>query len=94
MMFVLTGHFRAGAEARRQAIHEGYNEHLRQRAAHVRFGGPLFDEAGRRSGVLLVVEVADRAAADAFLQASPYQLAGLYERTEVAEIRPEVGYPR
>ena len=43
------------------------------------------------AAVLLVVEVADRQAADAFLQASPYTAAGLYARTWVEEIRPEIG---
>ena len=94
MLFVVTGRFKPGAEAQRLAIHESYNEHLMQHAAHVRFGGPLFDAQGARCGVLLVVEVADRQAADAFLQASPYTAAGLYARTWVEEIRPEIGYLR
>ena len=94
MMFVVTGQFKPGAEAERQAIHERYNEHLMQHGAHVRFGGPLFDKDGGRCGVLLVVEVHDRRAADDFLQASPYQAAGLYARTWIEEIRPEIGYPR
>ena len=94
MLFVVTGRFKADIEAERVAIHESYNEHLMQRTAHVRFGGQLFDEKGSRTGVLLVIEVRDLQAAEAFLKSSPYDNAGLYERADIAEIRPEIGYPR
>ena len=35
------------------------------------------------NGSLLAVEVADRAAAEKLLELDPYNLAGLFERTEV-----------
>ena len=91
MLFVVTGYFKPGAEAERLEIHERYNEHLMQRVAHVRFGGPLLDDNGARTGVMLVIDVADRQTAEAFLSSSPYEAAGLYARTDVTEIRPEIG---
>ena len=94
MLFMVSGIFHPGVESKRQGIHERFNEHLAQPAAPVRFGGPLYTAAGERCGVLLVIEVKDFAAAEAFLDRSPYQTAGLYERTEVMEIRSEVGFLR
>jgi uncharacterized protein YciI len=91
MQFVVAGLFRADAEAEREAIHEAFNEHLAQRAARTHFGGPLYDETGRRTGVLLILEASDWATARHFLAQSPYQAAGLYDWTLVSEIRPEVG---
>ena len=67
MLFVVAGRFRPDVEAQRDAIHESYNEHLAQRVARVHFGGPLYDAAGRRSGVLLVVEAVDFPLAERFL---------------------------
>ena len=91
MLFVVAGRFRPGAEPERIAIHEEFSAHLSQRTPRVHFGGPLYDEAGQRSGVLLVVEAPDFTLAHAFLDASPYKQAGLYEWSFAAEIRPEVG---
>jgi uncharacterized protein YciI len=91
MLFVVAGYFRPDTAARREALEESFNEHLMQRVARVRFGGPLYDEGGNRSGVLLIVEAADFATAKAFLLASPFQEAGLYERIEASEVRPELG---
>ncbi len=94
MLFVVTGQFKADAEAKRQEIHERFGEHLRQPQARVRLGGPTFDVNDRCTGVLLIVEVIDHAAAEAFLRSSPYEMAGLYEHTEIIELRPSVGYVR
>jgi uncharacterized protein len=94
MLFVVAGHFRPDCEAQRGPLEARFNEHLMQRVDRVHFGGPLYGEAGTMSGVMLVVEAADRAAAQAFLHASPYQQAGLYDRIEVTEIRPEIGAVR
>lgn len=68
MLYVVSGYFQLGVEAARLKVHENFNEHLRQRVAKVRFGGPLFDDRGSRIGELLVVEAADRNLAEAFLK--------------------------
>jgi uncharacterized protein YciI len=91
MQFALVGRFADGSETKHDAIHELFNEHLMQRTARARFGGPLYDQVGRRVGILMIIETADFAAAEAFLRASPYQQAGLYDQVEIHEIRPEVG---
>ena len=39
MLFAITAHFRPGSEAKREAIHESYNEHLMQRTPRILLGG-------------------------------------------------------
>ena len=59
----------------------------------VKLGGPMTDDAGDMAGSLLILDVADRAAAEAFTAADPYSLAGLFERVEIRPIRITLGKP-
>lgn len=49
----------------------------------VRLGGPYLNEEGRPVGSLLIVEVADRAAAEAFSLGDPYRQEGVFETVEI-----------
>ena len=49
--------------------------------------GPLLDTDGRSCGSLLLVEVADRAAAEGFAEGDPYAKAGLFESTLIRPFR-------
>ena len=89
MLFAVSGHFRAGGAD--TASHISFSDHVAQNVCRVHLGGPLYDAAGERIGVLLLVEAKDFAEADAYLRSSPYALAGLYDRTTVSELRTEVG---
>ena len=70
---------------------------LATRAAHIAYlttyadrvvqGGPLLDTDGRPCGSLLVVDVADRAAAEGFAAGDPYGRAGLFESTVIRPFR-------
>lgn len=70
---------------------------LATRAAHIAYlttyadrvvqGGPLLDTDGRPCGSLLVVDVADRAAAEGFAASDPYGRAGLFESTVIRPFR-------
>ena len=57
----------------------------------VRLGGPTLDAAGKPSGSLLVIEVSDQAAAEAFARNDPYALAGLFARVEIRPFNRTVG---
>lgn len=46
-------------------------------------GGPLEDDTGRMIGSLLVVEAADRAAAERFFDEDPYAQALLYRSRRI-----------
>lgn len=71
----------------RIATRDRHLAYLETYAAHIRQAGPLLDVAGRPSGSLLLVEVADRAAADGFAEADPYARVGLFESTVIRAYR-------
>ncbi len=50
-------------------------------------GGALLDAEGKPCGSLLVVDVADRAAAEALAAGDPYAKAGLFESTVIRPFR-------
>ncbi|MDO9526328.1 MAG: YciI family protein [Gemmobacter sp.] len=54
------------------------------------FAGPYI-EADKPVGSLVVIEVADRAAAEAFAAADPYAKAGLFETVTLREWRKVIG---
>ncbi len=49
----------------------------------VQQAGPLLDEAGEMCGSLIVLDVADRAEAEAFVAGDPYGKAGLFASVEL-----------
>jgi len=57
----------------------------------VRLGGPFLNDAGDMAGSLIIIEVADLAAARARHEADPYKLAGLFERVEIQPWRATFG---
>jgi len=57
----------------------------------VKLGGPMLDGNGDMAGSLLVIDVADKAAAEAFSAADPYTLAGLWSRVDISAFRATLG---
>ncbi|WP_293907705.1 YciI family protein [Phenylobacterium sp.] len=57
----------------------------------VKLGGPLLDDQGDMAGSLLILEVADKAAAEAFSAADPYTRAGLWQRVAITAFRASLG---
>ena len=64
--------------------HLGY---LEQRKAEIVQGGALLDNEGKPRGSLLVIDVADRTAAEAFAAADPYAQAGVFEAVVIRPFR-------
>jgi hypothetical protein len=62
-------------------------DYLSTFADAVHIAGPLLDEAGRPMGSLLVLDLADRPAAERFAAEDPYTRAGLFERVEIAPFK-------
>lgn len=71
------------------------------RPAHLEFlagfetpvGGPLLDADGQMCGSCIILDVPDRAAAEAFVENDPYAKAGLFESVDVHEFM-KVSWPR
>lgn len=57
----------------------------------LRLGGPMLDEGGNMAGSLMIVDVPDKAAAEAFSADDPYTRAGLWSRVEIAAFRASLG---
>jgi uncharacterized protein YciI len=59
----------------------------------LRIAGPMISEAGEMCGSLLLIEAPDAETVQAFSDADPYTLAGLFERVEVRAWRPTTYQP-
>ncbi|MEZ5910996.1 MAG: YciI family protein [Paracoccaceae bacterium] len=53
--------------------------------------GPLLDEAGQMCGSLIILDVADMAAARAWAGGDPYAKAGLFDSVTVIEWKRVIG---
>jgi len=89
--FVLVCIDKAGALDLRLANRDAHFAYLGGHPGVVRLGGPFLDSEGRMAGSLLIVELADLAAAQAFAAGDPYARAGLFERVEIRPWRATVG---
>jgi len=74
------------------AAREDHIAYVRSLHGHtVKLGGPFLTPDGQMCGSLLIVEVADLAAAQAFSAADPYAKAGLFESVEIRPFRVVTG---
>lgn len=63
-------------------------DYLKSKLDQIVIAGPLLAEDGERvRGSLLVIEVADRAGAEAFAAGDPYAKAGLFESVTIEGYR-------
>ena len=57
----------------------------------VEMAGPFLDEAGQMCGSMIVLEVADLAAARAWAENDPYNKAGLFSDVRIQEWKKVIG---
>ena len=57
----------------------------------VEMAGPFLDDAGQMCGSLVILEVADKAAAEAWAAGDPYGKAGLFESVTVQAWKKVIG---
>jgi uncharacterized protein YciI len=91
MIFAVIGLFGASPAARPPGFEAAVNEHLAQRVPRIVNAGYLRGPQGEMVGVLALVDAADLAQAQAYLEASPFWQRGDYERVQVAAYDVEVG---
>src|SRR5437773_9882148 len=91
MLYAWMGFLKPDAGPVPQSVQQQTSDFLQQPYIAIHSVGPLRDESGRRAGMLMVFEVEDRAAAEAFVKGSPYLKAGLYEDHRLYEYHNEVG---
>jgi uncharacterized protein YciI len=91
MLFVITAFDRPGALERRLQVRPAHLAYLKGEAARIKVGGPLLSDDDQPIGSLLVIEVDDRKAAEAFADADPYRTEGVFERVEIRPWRAALG---
>jgi hypothetical protein len=91
MLYVVSGWFKPDEDTAPVALEAAMNEHIGQRLLGVRLFGALVDAAGRRVGLMGVLEAESLELAKAFLAESPYTEAHMYARIEAFEYQLEVG---
>jgi hypothetical protein len=82
-----------GSVARRDDARAAHSAAIRAmfEAGSVVLGAGILDEDGVVRGSLIVTDHPDRAAVDAYLEAEPFQVQGVWERVEVHPLRvPEL----
>jgi uncharacterized protein len=88
MLYIIYQVDKPGGEAIRAATREAHFAYLGAHEDILVLGGALLGEDGKtRTGSVLIVNVADRAAADAFSENEPFRKAGLFARVEISRMR-------
>ena len=82
MLFALICDDRPGGVEIRKANRAAHLDYLKDTGVVVQ-AGPFLDEAGIMVGSLVVVDVPDRAAAEAWAANDPYGRAGVFERVSI-----------
>ena len=91
MLYAWIGFLKLGVESIPASVQEGATGFLSQPLIKILTAGPLRDASGKRSGMMMIFEHDNRAAAEAFVSESPYLKAGLYEDHRLYEYANEVG---
>ena len=63
-------------------------EYLKTVLDKIMYGGALLDDEGKQIGSVLIIDVANKAAADVFAATDPYVDADLFANTSVRQFRP------
>jgi uncharacterized protein YciI len=101
MLFLIHCADGPGRAAIRAGNYEAHRAYLRDSAVDLKLAGPMVSDDGEaRIGSVFVVDVPDRAAAEAFAAGDPFAKAGLFDRVlitrflDVTRGKPAFGPPR
>lgn len=91
MLFVIHMLDRPDATELRASVSDAHREFVGRHLDAMYAGGPLTSDDGERViGSLIIMEFADRAAAVDFIEAEPYNQAGLFESVTIRAFKPVV----
>ena len=82
MLIVLMARDKPGALQTRLDTREAHLDYIKQTGV-VSQAGPLLDEGGEMAGSLVVLDVADMAAAEGWAENDPYARAGLFAEVKL-----------
>ncbi len=84
MLFMVHATDKPGALDIRLANRPAHLDWLTAAGAAIKAAGPWLGSDDKPAGSLLIVEMADRTALDAWLATDPYAIAGLFQSVEAA----------
>jgi uncharacterized protein len=88
MQFVIHAHDKADSAARRAPLREAHLDYLNQHRQTIVARGPLLDDEGNCTiGSLIMLDMANKAEADAFWTGEPFNRAGIYENVTMERWR-------
>lgn len=90
MLIALMAHDKDGALEVRKANREAHLAYIKDTGA-VAQAGPLLNDAGEMCGSLIILDVADMAAAQAWADGDPYAKAGLFASVTLTQWNRVIG---
>ena len=90
-LFAITCWDKPGALDERMAHRPDHVAYLKTQEALIRVAGPQLDDAGQMCGSLFVVEVDDRAAAQAFSAGDPFVQRGVFGEVKIGGFAKTMG---
>jgi uncharacterized protein len=87
MLFTVIRHDKPDSLGLRLSERPKHLEYLKAVLDKIMYGGALLDDEGKQIGSVLMIDVADEAAADEFAVTDPYVGAGLFASTEIRRFR-------
>lgn len=90
MLVCLMAKDKTGALEVRMENRPAHVEYLKS-TDHVHLAGPLIDADGGMCGSMIVLDVPDMAAAEAWAANDPYALAGLFQSVTLTEWKKVIG---
>jgi uncharacterized protein YciI len=90
MLYILVCEDKPDSEKLRKSVREDHLTFLQN--YDVRFAGPMLgDDESTMVGSVIVIDVANRAAAEAFAAADPYAAAGLFQHVTLRAFKQVIG---
>lgn len=91
MLFIIRADDKPGALSRRLEIRPAHLDYLQSKKDLIKVAGAVLDENGDPMGSMLVVDVADKAEAEAFAKADPFAIQGVFASFTVTPYRAALG---
>lgn len=90
MLFALMAHDKPGAIEIRKSNRDNHLAYIDSTGV-VSQAGPLLDDTGGMIGSLVILDVADMAAAQNWAENDPYAKAGLFDRVDLIQWKKVIG---
>ena len=88
MLFTVIRHDKPNSVGLRQSERPKHLIYLERVTPCITSGGALLDDKGQQIGSILIIDVADHAAAEEFAATDPYVEAGLFASSYIFPFRP------